>query len=416
MPSLQEAVKYWWKEALKQQTPCPITGMDVLQKGDSQVVFLTLTKSSPSQHAQDCATKHSITNDDDEELFRSGVEIPKIWYHASHMQVFAKILIESLQTGPDGAFKGVYSFADEAECEVYGGKLIFSFESQGMVTRLRSNKPKTIPEEPKTIPEGVIGFFDSSGKRQWVHHPKNLQLKDARVEYGTFLAFLSEELANIPNEHHFSPELHEGVAKVPGLVVPGGMDYAALKRLGMNRLLYVGFNGSIGRHLQSELSHLSRKLCFISLPFVSTLFCSNFVKAGLGGRRPTLGWGGVGWGGLGSQLILVAGRGGGVIINHSPPQFIFVICQATCHRTWLLGLRLLRSRPFSRSCSAFWEREVMKYRRIPKARGANILKLFYIIIMGVIINHSPIAVFKLTRVFTGKHTEIFKFNRKHNDA
>jgi hypothetical protein len=58
----------------------------------------------------------------------------------------------------------------------------------------------------------------------------------------------------------------------------------------------------------------------------------------------------------------------------------------------------------------------MKYRRIPKARGANILKLFYIIIMGVIINHSPIAVFKLTRVFTGKHTEIFKFNRKHNDA
>jgi len=39
----------------------------------------------------------------------------------------------------------------------------------------------------------------------------------------------------------------------------------------------------------------------------------------------------------------------------------------------------------------------MKYRRIPKARGANILKLFYINHV-VIINHSPIAVFKLTRV------------------
>ena len=104
------------------------------------------------------------------------------------------------------------------------------------------------------------------------------------------------------------------------------------------------------------------------------------------------------------------------VYNPCPcPQFIFVICQATCHRTWLLGLRLLRSRPFSWSCSAFWERKAVKYRRIPKARGANILKLFYINHV-VIINHSPIAVFKLTRVFTGKHTEIFKFNRKHNDA
>ena len=56
----------------------------------------------------------------------------------------------------------------------------------------------------------------------------------------------------------------------------------------------------------------------------------------------------------------------------------------------------------------------MKYRRIPKARGANILKLFYINHV-VIINHSPIAVFKLTRG-KEKQTKIFKFNRKHKDG
>jgi hypothetical protein len=58
----------------------------------------------------------------------------------------------------------------------------------------------------------------------------------------------------------------------------------------------------------------------------------------------------------------------------SSSQSIFAICQTTCHRTWLLGLGLLRSRPFSRSCSAFWERRVVQYKTyIPKARGAIIL-------------------------------------------
>ena len=38
---------------------------------------------------------------------------------------------------------------------------------------------------------------------------------------------------------------------------------------------------------------------------------------------------------------------------------------------------ILRSRPFSRSCSAFWEQKVVQYIRIPKACDANIFKLVY---------------------------------------
>ena len=76
--------------------------------------------------------------------------------------------------------------------------MVFAFRSHGMVTKLSRNCG--VPEH---IPEGVIGYFDSANKRQWVHHPKNLQLTYARVDYATFCTFLSEAFENLEDEHHY---------------------------------------------------------------------------------------------------------------------------------------------------------------------------------------------------------------------
>ena len=62
----------------------------------------------------------------------------------------------------------------------------------------------------------MIGYFDSAHKRQWVHHPRNLQLTYARVDYDTFCSFLSEALIG---EHNYSPELHTALVNIAGLVV-----------------------------------------------------------------------------------------------------------------------------------------------------------------------------------------------------
>jgi hypothetical protein len=93
--------------------------------------------------------------------------------------------------------------------------VLFAFRSYGMVTKL-SQKCSV----PDIVAEGVIGFFDSNKKRQWVHHPSNLQLTYARVEYDTFCTFLSEAFQNLTDEHHYSPELHRALCGVAGLVVP----------------------------------------------------------------------------------------------------------------------------------------------------------------------------------------------------
>ena len=93
--------------------------------------------------------------------------------------------------------------------------MLFAFRSYGMVTKL-SQKCSV----PDIVAEGVIGFFDSNKKRQWVHHPSNLQLTYARVEYDTFCTFLSEAFQNLTDEHHYSPELHRALCGVAGLVVP----------------------------------------------------------------------------------------------------------------------------------------------------------------------------------------------------
>ena len=156
---------------MQQQTECPITGVDVLREGDSQVVLLTLSKPPPSTFAQD-SSKKSWIQVNGAQINGSGVPIPddRTWWHATHMEYFGEIVRDSLRAGPQGNYKGVYAFTGWETCAAYGGQVVFAFRSHGMVAKLGANC--NVPEH---VPEGVIGYFDSAKKRQWVHHPRNLQ-------------------------------------------------------------------------------------------------------------------------------------------------------------------------------------------------------------------------------------------------
>ena len=118
---------------MQQQTECPITGVDVLREGDSQVVLLTLNKPLPSSLAQDSSAKSWIQTADGTQINASSVEIPKdrTWWHATHIQHFGDIVRGSLCAGRQGNFKGVYSFTGWETCAAYGGQVVFAFRSYG---------------------------------------------------------------------------------------------------------------------------------------------------------------------------------------------------------------------------------------------------------------------------------------------
>ena len=219
-PPLKKAVKWWWKHTLGQTTSCPIIKADVLREDNSQVVILTFSKPLPSAFAQDSVTKSWIRTTDGHVLNVSHTKIPKdrMWWHTTDFNNFKDIVRDSLQAEPEGKFKAVYSLDALEPCSIYGGRVSFAFRSDGMVTRLD-------PRTPKVIPEGAIGFFDSSKNRQWLHHPKNVQLLFAYVEYDTFCTFLSDAFVKIPDEHPYTKRLHRALFKIAGLVVPSYVDH-----------------------------------------------------------------------------------------------------------------------------------------------------------------------------------------------
>ena len=215
-PPLKQAVRYWWKHTMKQETDCPITAVDVLREGDSQVVLLTLNKPLPSSFALDSSAKSWFTTEDGTQINVSTAEIPqdRMWWHPADIECFGDILRDSLCTGPQGTFKGVYSYTGWEKCPAYAGRVVFGFRSEGMVTKLSAKC-----DVPEYIPEGVTGYFDSGDTRQWIHHPRNLQLMYARVDYATFCTLLSDAFENITDEHRYSLALHEALVKIAGLVV-----------------------------------------------------------------------------------------------------------------------------------------------------------------------------------------------------
>lgn len=218
VPPLKEALKHWWKVKMLQALQIfPIDDLDVLREGDSLVVLLTLNKSGGSSVARDSVGKSSMQTPNGDVIYASTVKIPedRTWWHATDIGAFGGILINSLQTGPDGNFKGVYSFTEWATCAAYGGQVHFAFRSYGMVTHLTSKC-----SVPEILPEGLIGYFDSNKKRQWLHHPKNIELTYARVEYHTFCTFLAEAFMEAPGIHRYSPDLHKALFGVAGLSVP----------------------------------------------------------------------------------------------------------------------------------------------------------------------------------------------------
>ena len=200
VPPLMQAVKCWWRHTMQQETDCPITAMDVLREGNSLVVLLTLSKDLPSRLAQDSSAKSSFTTEDGTQINGSTAEIPhdRTWWHGTVMECFGDILRDSLCTGHQGTWKGVYSFTSWEKCVAYGGQVYFGFRSEGMVTRL-SGKCSV----PEYIPEGVIGYFDSCNKRQWIHHPRNVQLTQARVDYDTLRTFFAEAYEKNPDGYRY---------------------------------------------------------------------------------------------------------------------------------------------------------------------------------------------------------------------
>ena len=215
-PPLKQAVRYWWKHTMQQETNCPITAVDVLREGDSLVVLLTLDKPLPSSLAQDSSGKCWFVTEDGTRINASTAAIPndRMWWHVTQMANFGHILRDSLTPGPQGKFKGVYSFTGWETCPVYGGQASFVFRSEGMIAKLSENC-----RVPEYIPEGVIGYFDAGNKRQWVHHKNNLQLEYVRIEYDTFCTYLSSALAELHGEHRYSAELHNALVNIAGLVV-----------------------------------------------------------------------------------------------------------------------------------------------------------------------------------------------------
>jgi hypothetical protein len=192
--------------------------VDVVRHDDTQVVLLTLKKPLPSSVAQDSVGKSWMAGGaDGSHINSSTMSIPndRTWWHGTTIDSFGGILRDSLQPSSTAKYKAVYSFTGWESCQAFGGHVYFAFRSFGMVTCL--DKALNVPRE---FPEGLIGFFNSTRKRQWLHHPANVQLTYARVEFNTLCTFLSETLANIPGEHSYSGDLHQALMNVAGLVVP----------------------------------------------------------------------------------------------------------------------------------------------------------------------------------------------------
>jgi len=80
------------------------------------------------------------------------------------------------------------------------------------------DKDKNVPTD---IPEGLIGFFESAKKTQWLFHPASIQIMYARVDFDTFNSFLGETLSTPSlGWHPYTQEYHSVIMGLAGLQVP----------------------------------------------------------------------------------------------------------------------------------------------------------------------------------------------------
>ena len=216
-PPFKEALKTWWGHILGQNTASPIAEVTVVRQGETQVVQLKLNKPLPSSFVQDSAHKSWMPAGGGAPINYSSMETPpnRTWWHGAEIESFDYIVRHSLQAETRGKYKAVYSFANLQDSPVYGGHVLYAFKSFGMVTKLTKGC-----STPKTIPEGVIGFFESAKGRQWLHHPNNIQLCGARVEFNTFCTYLTEAFAKTTGAHPYTPQLHRALTDIVDLKVP----------------------------------------------------------------------------------------------------------------------------------------------------------------------------------------------------
>ena len=79
---------------MAQDTPCPITSVDVLRDGESMVVLCTLQKAGPTAAVRESVDKSWVSTEDGGTIHGSTVDIPedRTWWHATDIGYFCAIL------------------------------------------------------------------------------------------------------------------------------------------------------------------------------------------------------------------------------------------------------------------------------------------------------------------------------------
>ena len=216
IPPFMEALRYWWTKVMKFNASCfPVVGVDVIREGDHQIVLLSLKCPEPSALSQSNDSQ-SCLNFGQGAVHASTKARPDVWWHSTGIEAFPGVLANGLNKGSRGTYKAVYAFADIGLGVAYGRAVLFGFRAKGMAVNVSNTS--AIPFD---LPEGLIGFFESCKKVQWLFNPAGIQLVYARLDFATFCSFLGETLST-PNLgwRPYTKEYHIAIFGLAGLQVP----------------------------------------------------------------------------------------------------------------------------------------------------------------------------------------------------
>lgn len=216
IPPFMEALRYWWTKVMKFNASCfPVVGVDVIREGDHQIVLLSLKGPEPSALSQSNDSQSCLDFGQGAVHYSSKAR-PDVWWHSTGIEAFPGVLANGLNKGSRGTYKALYAFADRGLGVAYGRAVLFGFRAKGMAVNLSNTSAI-----PLDLPEGLIGFFESNKKVQWLFHPAGIQLVYARVDFDTFCSFLGETLST-PNLgwRPYTKEYHIAIFGLAGLQVP----------------------------------------------------------------------------------------------------------------------------------------------------------------------------------------------------
>ena len=138
-----------------------------------------------------------------------------LFYHNTYLQNLRGILERSLETGPGGDnAAGVFTHGEESFCDAYGDVVTVLCDAVGMLWKIPTGDKgrrelKLRDGERYPIPAGVMGFFDSNGKRQYVHNQRSVEVRYILVDYDPLVALLAEAFIRVGHGIPYTKELHE---------------------------------------------------------------------------------------------------------------------------------------------------------------------------------------------------------------